>query len=47
MPIIPRACSSVTNLEGVTYRFRYDAFGRRLEKRRMSSTSCFVWDGNG
>ena len=37
---------SVTNLEGVTYRFRYDAFGRRLEKRRMASTFRFVWDGN-
>ena len=37
---------SVTNLEGTTYRFRYDAFGRRLEKRRMSSTFRFVWDGN-
>jgi len=37
---------SVTDLEGVTYRFRYDAFGRRLEKRRMSSTFRFVWDGN-
>ena len=24
---------SVTDLKGVTYRFRYDAFGRRLEKR--------------
>ena len=37
---------SVTDLKGVTYRFRYDAFGRRLEKRRMSSTFRFVWDGN-
>ena len=37
---------SVTNLEGTTYRFRYDAFGRRLEKRRMASTFRFVWDGN-
>ena len=37
---------SVTDLEGTTYRFRYDAFGRRLEKRRMSSTFRFVWDGN-
>ena len=37
---------SVTDLKGVTYRFRYDAFGRRLEKRRMASTFCFVWDGN-
>ena len=37
---------SVTDLEGVTYRFRYDAFGRRLEKRRMASTFRFVWDGN-
>ena len=37
---------AVTNLEGITYRFRYDAFGRRLEKRRMSSTFRFVWDGN-
>ena len=37
---------SVTDLEGITYRFRYDAFGRRLEKRRMSSTFRFVWDGN-
>ena len=37
---------SVINLEGITYRFRYDAFGRRLEKRRMSSTFRFVWDGN-
>ena len=37
---------AVTNLEGTTYRFRYDAFGRRLEKRRMSSTFRFVWDGN-
>ncbi|WP_276727234.1 RHS repeat domain-containing protein [Capnocytophaga granulosa] len=37
---------SVTDLKGVTYRFRYDAFGRRLEKRRMASTFRFVWDGN-
>ncbi|ATA87611.1 hypothetical protein CGC50_10890 [Capnocytophaga gingivalis] len=37
---------SVTDLQGTTYRFRYDAFGRRLEKRRMSSTFRFVWDGN-
>ena len=37
---------SVTDLEGTTYRFRYDTFGRRLEKRRMSSTFRFVWDGN-
>ena len=37
---------SVTDLEGTTYRFRYDAFGRRLEKRRMASTFRFVWDGN-
>ena len=37
---------SVTDLEGTTYRFRYDAFGRRLEKRRMSSSFRFVWDGN-
>ena len=37
---------AVTDLEGVTYRFRYDAFGRRLEKRRMASTFRFVWDGN-
>ena len=33
-------------IKGVTYRFRYDAFGRRLEKRRMASTFRFVWDGN-
>jgi len=37
---------SVTDLKGVTYRFRYDAFGRRIEKRRMASTFRFVWDGN-
>ena len=37
---------AVTNLEGTTYRFRYDAFGRRIEKRRMASTFRFVWDGN-
>ena len=37
---------SVTDLKGVTYRFRYDAFGRRLEKHRMASTFRFVWDGN-
>ena len=37
---------SVTDLKGVTYKFRYDAFGRRLEKRRMASTFRFVWDGN-
>ena len=37
---------SVTDLQGTTYRFRYDAFGRRLEKRRMASTFRFVWDGN-
>jgi len=37
---------SVTDLKGVIYRFRYDAFGRRLEKRRMASTFRFVWDGN-
>ena len=37
---------SVTDLQGTTYRFRYDAFGRRLEKRRMASTFHFVWDGN-
>ena len=37
---------SVTDLKGVTYRFRYDAFGRRLEKRRMAYTFRFVWDGN-
>ena len=37
---------SVTDLRGITYRFRYDAFGRRLEKRRMASTFRFVWDGN-
>ena len=37
---------TVTDLQGTTYRFRYDAFGRRLEKRRMASTFRFVWDGN-
>ena len=37
---------SVTDLQGTTYRFRYDAFGRRIEKRRMASTFRFVWDGN-
>ena len=37
---------AVTDLQGTTYRFRYDAFGRRLEKRRMASTFRFVWDGN-
>ena len=37
---------AVTNLEGTTYRFRYDAFGRRLEKRRMAFTFRFVWNGN-
>ena len=28
------------------YSFKYDAFGRRIEKRRMNSSIKFVWDDN-
>ena len=37
---------SVLGVDGIRYSFKYDAFGRRIEKRRMSSTFRFVWDGN-
>ena len=37
---------SVLGVDGIRYSFRYDAFGRRITKRRMSSTFHFVWDGN-
>ena len=37
---------SVLGVDGIRYSFKYDAFGRRITKRRMSSTFHFIWDGN-
>ena len=37
---------SVLGVDGMRYSFKYDAFGRRLEKRRMNSSIKFVWDDN-
>ena len=37
---------SVLGVDGIRYSFKYDAFGRRIEKRRMNSSIKFVWDDN-
>lgn len=38
--------SSVTRPDGQTWEYKYDAFGRRVEKKGPGQTTQFVWDGD-
>jgi RHS repeat-associated protein len=37
---------AVTTPQGVTWKYEYDPFGRRVRKRGPDGDSRFVWDGN-